>query len=47
MDNMKTQHQQYTNLFQLEPFRQASVTLHLYHNHFKRNWYKLNDVAWG
>lgn len=46
-DEMRTRHQQYVLTHVWEPSSSFTVTSHLYHNHFHRNWYKLNDVRAG
>lgn len=47
MDQMKSEHQQYVLTHMIEPLDNMSVTSHLYHNYFHRNWYKLHNVRAG
>lgn len=47
MDQMKSEHQQYVLTHMIEPLDNMSVTSHLYHNYFHRNWYKLHNVRTG
>lgn len=47
LDHMKNNHRQYVLSYEIKPFEKLSLNFDVYHNDFKRNWYKLNDIKVG
>lgn len=44
LDYMKNHHRQYVLSYEIKPAEKLSLNLDVYHNDFKRNWHKLNDI---
>lgn len=44
LDQMKNNHRQYLLSYEIQPWEHLTLNFDIYHNEFKRNWHKVNDI---